>query len=251
MNIVIPMVGMGKRFSEVGFKVPKPLILVKGKTIVERAVKSFDIDANFIFIIRKTEYSERLSTLLKNLNPFSTILETDKLTDGSVNSILLAEHLINNDVPLITTNCDQEVIWDVEKFIKFCEETLCDGAVVTYPYPNIKLGEKSPYSFIKLDENSNGAKLEEKFAISDKALCGIHYWKKGKDFVSSAKELILANDRVNNEFYVSKTYNYLINKGKLIKTYPLETGQFFSLGTPEDVLFYESTNNSVKENESI
>ena len=41
MNIVIPMVGLGKRFSDAGFKKPKPLIDVKGKSIIEHSVESF------------------------------------------------------------------------------------------------------------------------------------------------------------------------------------------------------------------
>ena len=56
------------------------------------------------------------------------------------------------------------------------------------------MGEKSPYSFIKLNEKLEGILLEEKLAISDKALCGIHYWKKGRDFVYSAKNLIKSNE---------------------------------------------------------
>ena len=43
MNIVIPMVGLGKRFSDAGFTLPKPLIQVIGKAIVQHSVESFGI----------------------------------------------------------------------------------------------------------------------------------------------------------------------------------------------------------------
>lgn len=240
MNIVIPMVGLGKRFSDAGFLLPKPLIMVKNKPIIQRALDSFNIKANFIFILRKTEYSLKLSNILKKLKPECKIIEIDYLTRGSVESILLSKDFINNDDELITTNCDQEIFWDIQKFLNFCINCKCDGAVVTYPYDNIVVGEKSPYSFIQLNNSGEGIYLEEKLAISDKALCGIHYWKHGKYFVSSAEKLIKSNDTVNNEFYVSKTYNYLIDEGKIIKNYELDKNKFFSLGTPEDVYYYES-----------
>ena len=35
MNIVFPMVGLGKRFLDMGYDRPKPLIIVKNKSIIE------------------------------------------------------------------------------------------------------------------------------------------------------------------------------------------------------------------------
>jgi NDP-sugar pyrophosphorylase family protein len=243
MNIVIPMVGLGKRFSDVGFKKPKPLIDVRGKSIVQHSVESLNIEGNYIFIIRTSDYSEELKFVLKTLKPNCIIIETKELTEGSASSILLAKEYINNDEELITTNCDQRTDWNSDKFINFCRNEDCDGVVVTYPYDGIIVGEKSPYSFIEVDSFNEAIRLEEKFAISDNALCGIHYWKKGKDFISSAELMIKNNDRINNEFYVSKTYNYLISENKKIKHFPLLKGQFYSLGTPEDVKRYNGIKN--------
>ena len=243
MNIVIPMVGLGKRFADAGFKKPKPLIDVKGKAIVEHSIESFGIDGNYIFIIRTSDYSEQLKFILKTLKPTCKIIEIDYMTEGSVSSILLAKEFIDNDEELITTNCDQRTDWDPQTFLNFCNNSEADGIVVTYPYDGILLNEKSPYSFIEIDTNSKAKRLEEKFAISEHALCGIHYWKKGKDFISSSEEMIKNNDRINNEFYVSRTYNYLIKKNKIVKHYPIKKSEFFSLGTPEDVKKYNGIKN--------
>lgn len=237
------MVGLGKRFSDAGFTIPKPLIPVRGECIVQHAVNSLNIDGNFIFIIRKSEHSSTLHDLLKKLKPTCKVIEIAHLTEGSVNSILLAKEFINNDDPLITTNCDQRTDWNSSDFLNFCKESDADGVVVTYPYDNIVVNTVSPYSFIELDGNGVAKRLEEKFSISNNALCGIHYWKRGKDFVSSAEELIKNNDRTNNEFYVAKTYNYLIKSDKVIKSYPLKKYEFHSLGTPEDVKKFNGVKN--------
>lgn len=243
MNIVIPMVGMGKRFSDVGYTMPKPLIEVNGIPIIQHAIESLNLDGRYIFIIRKNEFSDILKSLLIDLKRDCEILEVDYLTDGTVNSILLSQNLINNSQELITTNCDQRTEWDSKAFINFTKNNEMDGCVATYPYDNIVLGQKSPYSFIKLNSNNIAIQLEEKLAISNLALCGIHYWRKGSDFVNSALELIKNNDRINGEFYVSKTYNYLIKDGKKIKHYPLKEGDFFSLGTPKDIEVYQKLKN--------
>lgn len=243
MNIVIPMVGLGKRFSDAGFILPKPLIQVRGKAIVQHSIESFGIEGNYIFIIRTSSHSEELKFLLKSIKPDCKIIEIDYMTEGSVSSIMLAKEYINNDEELITTNCDQRTDWNSEEFINFCKSSNSDGIVVTYPYEGIILNQKSPYSFIELDSEGRAKRLEEKFAISHHALCGIHYWKKGSDFVSSSEMMIKNNDRVNNEFYVAKSYNYLINEGKLIRSFPLKKQEFFSLGTPEDVKRFNGIKN--------
>jgi NDP-sugar pyrophosphorylase family protein len=234
------MVGLGKRFFDAGYLDPKPLIKIEEKTIVQHAIDSLGIEGQYIFVIRKSNFSDKLKDVLYNTKPDSIIIEIDYLTDGTVSSILLAKEFIDNDTELITTNCDQRTIWDSNLFLNSCRRKNLDGCVATYPYDNIIVGEKSPYSFIKTDENNLGLLLDEKTAISNLALCGIHYWRKGSYFVNSAVELLKNNDRVNNEFYVSKTYNYLIKKGMNIGYHSLNKGEFYSLGTPEDIKIYEN-----------
>ena len=113
-----------------------------------------------------------------------------------------------------------------------------DGLVVTWN----KIATTE--SFIELDENGYGIRLVEKEIISDQPLNGIHYWKMGKYFVESAEKMILKNIRIKNEFYVSMTYNQMINDGYKIKTYKLKPNQHFSVGDPEDLKKYLQWKNS-------
>ena len=41
MQIIIPMSGFGERFRAAGYAVPKPLIEVDGKTIIQHVVEMF------------------------------------------------------------------------------------------------------------------------------------------------------------------------------------------------------------------
>ena len=50
MQIVIPMSGFGKRFRRAGYSVPKPLIEVDGKPIIQYVIEMFPGEENFIFI---------------------------------------------------------------------------------------------------------------------------------------------------------------------------------------------------------
>ena len=60
-------------------------------------------------------------------------------------------------------------------------------------------------------------------------------FKKGKFFVENALDMIVRNDRVNNEFYVCPVYNYLINNKKNIGIYNIPFDAMHGIGTPEDL----------------
>jgi len=247
MNIVIPMVGMGKRFLDAGFIKPKPLIEISGKEIIRWSIESLKLDGKYIFVTRKYEnemFNFELENIIKDCVPNSSIFSIDYLTQGAAESALIAESLIDNEESLIITNCDQFLSWDSDRkdFLNFVEQNDVDGCVTTYnhvPKETITIGQKTPYSFIKIDENNIATELSEKIAISKNMLNGIHFWKRGNDFVQSAKEMINKNIRYNNEFYVSLTYNELIKQNKVIKHYHMSDGSFFSLGTPEDIKIFK------------
>tara|TARA_Y100000310_G_scaffold175397_1_gene175448 strand:- start:154 stop:297 length:144 start_codon:yes stop_codon:yes gene_type:complete len=47
MNILIPMAGAGSRFQEQGYDLPKPLIDVCGKPMIERVIESLNNKLRF------------------------------------------------------------------------------------------------------------------------------------------------------------------------------------------------------------
>ena len=235
INILIPMAGLGSRFSNDGFKNIKPLIPLNGKTFIEWSIDSVDfqtVATQFIFVILE-EHSSILCSHLKNIKSDCIIITVPELTRGAVETALAGEEYINNDEPLIITNSDQIFEWDKEKYINYLKESNTNADVVVVNANNDK------FSYIELDENNYGTRLTEKEVISDNALVGIHFWKKGKDFVNSGKELIKRNIRAKNEFYISLSYNLLIENDIKVTCYKLgEHEKYLSIGTPDQVYDY-------------
>ena len=54
MNILIPMAGLGTRFKGSKYTGPKPLNDIAGRTMIERALDSFKLDAHFIFVMQNS-----------------------------------------------------------------------------------------------------------------------------------------------------------------------------------------------------
>ena len=236
MKVVIPMAGLGSRFSNIGIKEPKPLIKVKNITLIEHSIRSFDVDAEFIFITRKFENSDQnieLSKLLKELKPNSKEIILDQVTNGATQTVLAAKEFIDTEDELVIYNCDQIIKWNPNDFLSFVKTKYCHGVVVLYNSNDPK------NSFAKIKDEKI-VKIVEKKPVSDNALIGFHYWKKGSDFVESAEKLI-SNFHINGqpECYISETYNYLIDNKKVILPYFISNNMYIPLGTPEDVAKYD------------
>ena len=80
--------------------------------------------------------------------------------------------------------------------------------------------------------------VKEKVVISKYATVGIYFFSKGNLFVNAAIDMIIENDRVNNEFYTAPTYNYAIKEGAKIGIYNIEFEQMHGIGTPDDLKKY-------------
>jgi dTDP-glucose pyrophosphorylase len=231
LNILIPMAGAGSRFEQAGYTFPKPLIDVKGKPMIQVVVENLNMDANFIFVVRK-EHRERynLDSLLKLIAPGCQIVETDGLTEGAACTALLAKDFIDNDSPLFFANSDQFVEWDSNEFMYKMNETNADGGIISFTATHPK------WSFAKINEEGLVTEVAEKNPISDIATVGYYYWKHGSDFVKYAEQMIRKDIRVNNEFYVCPVFNEAVGDGKQIRTFDIP--KMWGLGTPEDLKYY-------------
>ena len=246
MNIVIPMAGLGQRFKDQSFDVPKPLIDINGKSMITRAIESLGLKGRYIFILRnQNELSKLENVLLSHSKTYSNfikdieILKIDYTTAGPASTALLAKDLINTDESLVIANCDQIMWWDGRLFQRFCEISKYEGVIVTY-YSN-----SAKNSYAKINKNGHVVEIKEKEVISEISLNGIHFWSKGNFFIESAEKMIAENDRsINGEFYVGPSYNKMIDKGYNIGIYHIPNSQHHAVGTPDDLREYLRNENS-------
>tara|TARA_R100000734_G_C3318490_1_gene112693 strand:+ start:2463 stop:3185 length:723 start_codon:yes stop_codon:yes gene_type:complete len=229
MNILIPMAGAGSRFQEQGYKLPKPLIDVCGKPMIERVIESLSsekIETNFIFVTQQEHLDMGLRDYLQDKGSIITINE---MTEGAACTTLLAQELINNDNELVIANCDQYLQWSFYDYITYSR--LYDGCLVTFNSTN------PHHSYVKV-KKSLVTEVAEKIVISDKASAGIYYFKKGSEYVKSANQMIDKNIRTNNEFYICPVYNELLSEDNKVSTYECDVNNKHMLGTPEELRIF-------------
>ena len=229
-NIVLPIAGLGERFVEKGYVLPKPMIDVKGQYLVEKSLESVNAeDSQLIFIVRK-EHEDDFAIKSKLVEKFGKdikVIEVDYTTPGAICTCLLAAEYIDNDVPLIifTPDCYFEPQFDLERI-----DITYDGVVCTFE------SNSDAHSYVVLDENNFVLKAAEKEVISSHAVGGLYYFKKGSYFVKYANELVERNVKSRGEYYICPVYNLLINDGMKIGIDP--NSKHIVLGTPKDLESY-------------
>lgn len=229
MKIVVPMAGLGSRFSTQGYEDPKPLIQFLGKPMIQHVVEHVGLmNLEHIFLCQKTHIEkyklhELFSSFLKNYK----IVEVDGLTEGAACTVMLADSVLSPDDSVMLVNSDQLVHWDRD-IVDTLEASEFGGCIFCFP------GEGPKWSYAKVDLQGLVTEVAEKRQISEHATSGMYFWKKWQYFVDATNAMIAANDRVNNEFYVAPVYNYAVDK-KITIEYVDYVDQ---VGTPEELNEY-------------
>lgn len=246
-NIVIPMAGLGKRFSDCGYELPKPFLPLGNFTMIEAVVnnligvngRNFSSPFYFTFIVNSKQLN--IDDLTNKLNRILTpkdyqIVEVDYTPQGPAESALIGVVKTDIQSPLIITNCDQ-IIEDFtpELFNRFCEINNLDGAVGTFHSCSPK------NSYVKLSDSNEVIDVKEKEVISNVATNGLHWWRKGLYFVESVNQMKRNKDVVNGEYYVAPSYNYMIQRG--MKVMPYAFNMHYPIGTPKDYETYKKSRN--------
>jgi len=228
------MAGAGRRFADLGYDKPKPFIDVLGQPMIGHVLDNLNLaGSKFILLARKEHFEAERETVNYLTQKYKAAwVLIDKLTEGAACTVLHAHRLINNDEPVLIVNSDQVVDMDIRQYLQDSNSRNLDGSVLCFEDNDPK------WSYAKLDENGLITMIKEKIVISEHATVGIYYFAKGRDFVENAIDMIVRNERVNNEFYVAPVYNYAIKAGGRFGIYSIDKTQMHGTGTPEDLNKY-------------
>lgn len=248
MQIIIPMAGMSQRFLNAGYRLPKTLLQIEGKTIIEHIVNKFSEEDKFIFICRKDQLEKtHMREVLHKIKPDGKIIEIEGHKLGPSFALNQIKDEISNTEPVIVNYCDFNWSWDYKKFKEYVNKTNCDGCVIGYTGFHPHLLHGNLYAGIKADEDGNVSEIKEKHRFTDSPMDTIHssgtyYFKTGAIMKKYVAQQIDEKNKVNGEFYTSSTYEHLLNDGLQVTTFPVN--KFMQWGTPEDLKEYLDWSNA-------
>jgi len=244
MIILIPLGGLGQRFKEVGYSLPKPLINVFGKPILFWLLDNLSISKyiNFIYIPYNFELERyRFEDFLKQQYPTLNFkfLKLKYNTRGAAETIKIALDNLKNveDQPIISMDGDNFYTYDLVK------NWNGDNLVYSFYDDN----SEPIYSYLKINGDNEILNIKEKEKISDHACSGCYGFKSWFELLQNCSEVIEKKILQKNEFYLSTVIQNMIDKNKKFITKNINREQYFNLGTPLQVRIFCENNSKLCE----
>lgn len=240
VQILILMAGRGSRVQGIGQGLPKPLIPVFGRPLVEIVTKNLlpkKKSAQFFYVCLQEHLDKfPMQDLIKGLGVNSTVIPLTELTSGAAASALKAMPFLDLNRPLIIANSDQIFSESMDNFLDFSLNQKFDGSIMTMKASGNK------WSYVTENENHEVTLVKEKVQISELATVGIYFYQKALFYKEAAESMIGKNITTNNEHYLAPSYNELIEEGKKISHFSVGTHavDVFGLGTEEDIRTFEA-----------
>ncbi|MDT8346839.1 MAG: sugar phosphate nucleotidyltransferase [Flavobacteriaceae bacterium] len=211
MKIIVPMAGRGSRLRPHTLTVPKPLIPIAGKPIVERLVK--DIAAvlsqpveEVAFIIAKDfgeAIEQKLKAIAAAMNAKGTIYYQDQPL-GTGHAIMCAEASLNG--PCVIAYADTLFRAD------FQLEESADSVIWVKA-----VDDPSQYGVVQLNEQQQITGLVEKPTkpVSNLAVIGIYYFKKAEELKAELQQVLEARLTHGGEYQINDGIKAMMAKGKI------------------------------------
>ena len=244
MQLIIPMSGVGQRFKDKGYKLPKPLIPISGRPMIQHVVEMFPGVEDLLFIVNKDHYEDSSLNLEKRLLEIApkaqiAVIEPHKL--GPAWAVQQASEYIALEAPVVVNYCDFACIWNFAAFREKLHSGI-DGLIATYSGFHPHMLRNTQYAYLKLDPSGELMQIQEKLSftptpMNEPASSGTYGFGSGQILLNAVNSQISNNDSYNDEFYSSLTYKSMINSGKVIKNFEIE--RFFQWGTPEDLVDFK------------
>lgn len=241
MQLIVPMSGQGTRFLEAGYNVPKPLIEVLGRPMIEWVLKMFPGVERTVFICRSEHLKEtNLESTLRRICPSSEIVSIEGHRKGPVYATLQAASQIIDDIPTLVSYCDYYMHWDFKLFKETVKSTGCEGAIPCYSgfHPHL-LVQKNVYASCRVNEKSELLEIREKHSFEQDKLKslhspGVYYFSSGRLLKEYFKKAMDRDLSLGGEYYVSLVYNLMVESGLKVHV-PVCVKSFCQWGMPEDL----------------
>ena len=202
------MAGMGKRMRPHTLSVPKPLIPIAGKPIVQRLVEDIAKVCNtplneIAFIIGDfgQEVEQKLHQIAASVGAKARICYQEEAL-GTAHAILCAKESLAGNV----------VVAYADTLFKadFVLDTAQDSIIWVQ-----KVDNPNAFGVVKLDNAGNITDFVEKPQtwISDLAIIGIYYFKDGQNLRNELQYLIDQDIKVKGEYQLTDALENMKNKG--------------------------------------
>jgi NDP-sugar pyrophosphorylase family protein len=244
MQLVVPMAGLGQRFADAGYALPKPLVPVDGLPMVVRAALDLPPADRRVFIVHPDHVRQyQIDEVLARHLPGCQIVVAPGLTQGQACTVRLAADELDLDDSVLIAACDNSHVYDIEAFDRLTGETGIDCLIWTYRHDTRVLHKPQAHGWVETRAGSiDVQRVSCKKPISsnlldDHVVSGCFWFRSARQLIDGIDELVASEERVNNEFYLDVVPNLLVRQGRRVAAFEVE--KYIGWGTPEDLQDYQ------------
>lgn len=237
MQIVVPMAGLGQRFADAGYRLPKPLIPVGGLPMVVRVVKNLPPAERTVFICHPDHLRDfPLRQELQRHIPGAVLVVAPGLTAGQACSTRLAVDSLDPDQPVLVAACDSTQIYDANRWHELTADATTDAVVWTFRNDPRVLIRPEAWGWVRSDgdvvREVSVKQTISSAPLQDRAVTGTFWFRSARLMAEGIDALVASNRRVNNEFYMDSVPNVLLPMGRTVRAFDVD--KYIGWGTPDD-----------------
>jgi NDP-sugar pyrophosphorylase family protein len=239
---LITMAGRGKRFSEQGYLLPKPLIPINGEPMIWKVIDCLPKASKWIFVVRQEHIDEfSIDKAIRKKIPDAIITVDNDLLGGA--SIFCAEGLIPDNEAVFIAGCDMGFIYDQRKFEQLKNDLQYDCILWTFTQDKRINENPAAWGYAILDNDQKEIKdMSVKKPISpdpasDHVVAATFWLRSKKVLYEAIRKMMEEGIKTNNEYYLDNLPLALKLMGK--KSCIFDVDLLIGWGTPKEFHEFE------------
>jgi beta-phosphoglucomutase-like phosphatase (HAD superfamily)/CTP:phosphocholine cytidylyltransferase-like protein len=238
MNIIIPLAGKGERFLKEGYTVPKPIIQVFHKTMLEYVIDHLSIEStnHKVFIFYREDLNHfHFEEYYKGKYPTICFIQVPETKGASETLYKGIQKIFDLQIEFfqktLVIDCDTFYTTDIISHFNKCNDNMV--------FCTKKENEKPIYSYIQFDQEKKIHNIVEKEKISDYANTGAYAFANIHDLHQYCKYILDNNITFRNEPYTSCVIAQMIKENHIFKSCVLKENDVVVVGTPQQLKEYK------------
>ena len=226
MKVIMPMAGKGTRLLPLTKRVPKPLVNVAGRPVMDYVMDALRRAGQLEELIIITGHlKEKVEDYVRKNYDIPARFIEQKVLDGTAGAVNLARPYVDGPVIVIFV----DTLFDAD--LSIVRTVDADGIIWTK-----EVEDYQRFGVVVTDKQGYMTKIVEKPStpISRRANIGLQYVKDWRTLFDGIDHVMKSPPGKGGEFYLTDAFQYMVDQGK--KLYVSEVGGWYDCGKVDTLL---------------
>ena len=226
MKVIMPMAGKGTRLLPLTKRVPKPLVNVAGRPVMDYVMDALKRAGQLEELIIITGHlKEKVEQYVRKNYDIPARFIEQKVLDGTAGAVNLARPYVDGPVIVIFV----DTLFDAD--LSIVKTADADGIIWTK-----EVEDYQRFGVVVTDKQGYMTKIVEKPStpISRRANIGLQYVKDWRTLFDGIAHVLKNPPGKGGEFYLTDAFQYMVDKGK--KLLVSEVGGWYDCGKVDTLL---------------